>query len=86
MAGNVKKDNLGVGAQQPGEVTPEDDIYEQYKKRMMLGYRYRPNPLVLPIFPFTPFVCVIFISHFVLIFDLLIQLFGLQNNPRKAYY
>ncbi|BBG96329.1 Suppressor-of-White-APricot/surp domain-containing protein / D111/G-patch domain-containing protein [Prunus dulcis] len=46
MAGNVKKDNLGVGAQQPGEVTPEDDIYEQYKKRMMLGYRYRPNPLV----------------------------------------
>lgn len=47
MAGNVKKDNLGVGAQQPGEVTPEDDIYEQYKKRMMLGYRHRPNPLVL---------------------------------------
>ncbi|KAM5552247.1 hypothetical protein ABKV19_026885 [Rosa sericea] len=48
MAGNVKKDNLGVGAQQPGEVTPEDDIYEQYKKRMMLGYRYRPNPLNNP--------------------------------------
>lgn len=46
MAGNVKLNNLGVGAQQPGEVTPEDDIYEQYKKRMMLGYRYRPNPLV----------------------------------------
>ncbi|XP_050386041.1 SURP and G-patch domain-containing protein 1-like protein isoform X2 [Argentina anserina] len=48
MAGNVKKDNLGVGAQQPGEVTPEDDIYEQYKKRMMLGYRHRPNPLNNP--------------------------------------
>lgn len=47
MAGDVKKDNLGVGAQNPGEVTPEDDIYEQYKKRMMLGYRHRPNPLVL---------------------------------------
>jgi len=46
MAGNVKKNNLGVGAQEPGEVTSEDDIYEQYKKRMMLGYRYRPNPLV----------------------------------------
>ena len=28
------------------EVSAEDDIYEQYKKRMMLGYRYRPNPLV----------------------------------------
>lgn len=47
-AGNVKIDNLGVGASQPGEVTPEDDIYEQYKKRMMLGYRYRPNPMVYP--------------------------------------
>ncbi|XP_020226081.1 SURP and G-patch domain-containing protein 1-like protein isoform X1 [Cajanus cajan] len=48
MAGNVKKNNLGVGAQEPGEVTSEDDIYEQYKKRMMLGYRYRPNPLNNP--------------------------------------
>ena len=46
MAGDVKKDNLGVGAQAPGEVNPDDDIYEQYKKRMMLGYRHRPNPLV----------------------------------------
>ncbi|XP_023004538.1 SURP and G-patch domain-containing protein 1-like protein [Cucurbita maxima] len=48
MAGDVKMNNLGVGAHQPGEVTPEDDIYEQYKKRMMLGYRYRPNPLNNP--------------------------------------
>ncbi|XP_058203718.1 SURP and G-patch domain-containing protein 1-like protein isoform X1 [Rhododendron vialii] len=48
MAGNVKKDHLGVGAHQPGEVTPEDDIYEQYKKRMMLGYKFRPNPLGNP--------------------------------------
>ncbi|GAB4828105.1 hypothetical protein Ancab_035020 [Ancistrocladus abbreviatus] len=48
MAGDVKKDNLGVGAHKPGEVLPEDDIYEQYKKRMMLGYRYRPNPLNNP--------------------------------------
>ncbi|KAL8542361.1 hypothetical protein ACS0TY_003287 [Phlomoides rotata] len=48
MAGDIKKDNLGVGAQAPGEVTPDDDIYEQYKKRMMLGYRHRPNPLNNP--------------------------------------
>ncbi|GAB2300192.1 hypothetical protein Dimus_034231 [Dionaea muscipula] len=48
MAGDVKKDHLGVGAHKPGEVLPEDDIYEQYKKRMMLGYRYRPNPLGNP--------------------------------------
>nr|GLL40881.1 SURP and G-patch domain-containing protein 1-like protein [Ipomoea trifida] len=47
-AGDVKSNNLGVGAHNPGEVTPEDDIYEQYKKRMMLGYRYRPNPLNNP--------------------------------------
>ncbi|KAL3615375.1 hypothetical protein CASFOL_041036 [Castilleja foliolosa] len=48
MAGDVKKDHLGVGAHAPGEVTPDDDIYEQYKKRMMLGYRHRPNPLNNP--------------------------------------
>lgn len=48
QAGNVKLNNLGVGAEHPGEVSSEDDIYEQYKKRMMLGYRYRPNPLNNP--------------------------------------
>ncbi|KAL2478512.1 SURP and G-patch domain-containing protein 1-like protein [Forsythia ovata] len=48
MAGEVKKDHLGVGAHKPGEVNPDDDIYEQYKKRMMLGYRHRPNPLNNP--------------------------------------
>ncbi|XP_024023337.1 SURP and G-patch domain-containing protein 1-like protein [Morus notabilis] len=48
MAGDVKTNNLGVGANNPGEVHPEDDIYEQYKKRMMLGYRHRPNPLGNP--------------------------------------
>eukprot|EP00246_Nothoceros_aenigmaticus_P004051 TRINITY_DN15357_c0_g1_i1.p1 TRINITY_DN15357_c0_g1~~TRINITY_DN15357_c0_g1_i1.p1 ORF type:complete len:497 (+),score=97.61 TRINITY_DN15357_c0_g1_i1:249-1739(+) len=48
QAGAVKLNNLGVGAEQPGEVTPDDDIYEQYKKRMMLGYRFRPNPLNNP--------------------------------------
>lgn len=48
QAGNVKTNNLGVGAEHPGEVSSEDDIYEQYKKRMMLGYRYRPNPLNNP--------------------------------------
>ncbi|PIA53639.1 hypothetical protein AQUCO_00900306v1 [Aquilegia coerulea] len=48
MAGNVKTNNLGVGAAAPSEVSPDDDIYEQYKKRMMLGYRHRPNPLGNP--------------------------------------
>ncbi|CAM6013330.1 unnamed protein product [Sphagnum balticum] len=40
--------NLGMGVEQPGEVTAEDDIFEQYKKRMMLGYHYRLNPLNNP--------------------------------------
>lgn len=57
MAGNVKMNNLGVGANNPGEVTAEDDIYEQYKKRMMLGYRYRPNPLVGRPIPFCSYLC-----------------------------
>lgn len=56
MAGDVKKDNLGVGAVQPGEVSAEDDIYEQYKKRMMLGYKHRPNPLVQAIPPYIFFL------------------------------
>jgi len=48
----VKSDALGVGAAAVGEVTSEDDIYEQYKKRMMLGYRFRPNPLNNPRKPY----------------------------------
>ncbi|CAK9195737.1 unnamed protein product [Sphagnum troendelagicum] len=48
MAGQVKLNNLGMGVEQPGEVTAEDDIFEQYKKRMMLGYHYRLNPLNNP--------------------------------------
>ena len=37
-----------MGANETSEVKEEDDIYEQYKKRMMLGYKYRPNPLGNP--------------------------------------
>jgi len=47
-AGEMKQDNLGVGAAAHGEVSAEDDPYEQYRKRMMLGYKYRPNPLGNP--------------------------------------
>lgn len=50
MSGDVKLNNLGVGAEKHGEVKPDDDIYEQYKKRMILGYRHRPNPLVILVF------------------------------------
>mmetsp|Transcript_36185 Transcript_36185/g.144624 ORF Transcript_36185/g.144624 Transcript_36185/m.144624 type:complete len:83 (+) Transcript_36185:738-986(+) len=46
----VKTDKSGIGADtgDTTEVKPEDDIYEQYRKRMMLAYRYRPNPMNNP--------------------------------------
>lgn len=47
-AGGVKQDNLGIGAANTHEVGTSDDIYEAYKKRMMLGYKHRPNPLGNP--------------------------------------
>jgi len=47
-AGEVKQNNLGVGQEKVGEVSEGDDIYAQYKKRMMLAYKYRPNPLGNP--------------------------------------
>ena len=37
-------DNLGLGAEAHGEVKEGDDAFEQYRKRMMLGYKHRPNP------------------------------------------
>ena len=37
---------LGLGTAQPGEVGEGDDEFDQYRKRMMLAYRFRPNPMV----------------------------------------
>ena len=39
-------DQSGVGATAPAEVKKEDDEFDLYRKRMMLAYRFRPNPLV----------------------------------------
>ena len=36
----------GLGADRPGEIGAEDDEFDAYRKRMMLAYRFRPNPLV----------------------------------------
>lgn len=44
----MKQDNAGLGVQGHGEVTEGDDAFEQYRKRMMLGYKHRPNPLGNP--------------------------------------
>ena len=30
----------------PAEVKKEDNEFDLYRKRMMLAYRFRPNPLV----------------------------------------
>jgi hypothetical protein len=32
--------NLGLGAEAHGTVKEDDDPFEQYRKRMMLGYKY----------------------------------------------
>ena len=39
-------DQGGLGISRPGEVKKDDDEFEIYRKRMMLAYRFRPNPLV----------------------------------------
>ena len=44
--GNVSHDNRGLGVERPAELSHEDDEYDAYRKRMMLAYRFRPNPLV----------------------------------------
>ena len=44
--GKQSFDQAGVGATVPAEVKKEDDEFDLYRKRMMLAYRFRPNPLV----------------------------------------
>lgn len=44
--GKVSFDQSGVGMEMPGEVSNVDDEFDMYRKRMMLAYRFRPNPLV----------------------------------------
>lgn len=34
----------------PDDVSQQDDEYDAYRKRMMLAYRFRPNPLVSYLF------------------------------------
>ncbi len=45
-AGGAPK--LGLGTQEHGAVADGDDAFETYRKRMMLGYKHRPNPLGNP--------------------------------------
>lgn len=46
-------DGGGLGIEKPASLMKDDDEYDAYRKRMMLAYRFRPNPLVSsPIFHF----------------------------------
>lgn len=36
----------GFGIDRPAELSKNDDEYDAFRKRMMLAYRFRPNPLV----------------------------------------
>ncbi|CAH8530455.1 unnamed protein product [Dicrocoelium dendriticum] len=44
--GNVHIDGIGLGIERPSNLVKEDDEYDAYRKRMMLAYRFRPNPLL----------------------------------------
>ncbi|CAG2112617.1 unnamed protein product [Medioppia subpectinata] len=43
--GPVGVNNAGLGQTRPEELSDRDDEYEAYRKRMMMAYRFRPNPL-----------------------------------------
>lgn len=46
MSGGAE--GAGVGVKETHEVEEGDNEFEQYRKRMMLAYRFRPNPLNNP--------------------------------------
>ncbi|XP_054160682.1 SURP and G-patch domain-containing protein 1-like [Oppia nitens] len=46
--GAVAVNNAGLGQNRPEELNTTDDEYEAYRKRMMMAYRFRPNPLNNP--------------------------------------
>ncbi|XP_025024487.1 SURP and G-patch domain-containing protein 1 isoform X4 [Python bivittatus] len=45
-------DGAGFGIDRPADLTKDDDEYEAFRKRMMLAYRFRPNPLNNPRRPY----------------------------------
>ncbi|KAL5970121.1 SURP and G-patch domain-containing protein 1, partial [Taenia solium] len=46
--GNVHVEGVGLGVERSSNLSVEDDEFEAYRKRMMLAYRFRPNPLNNP--------------------------------------
>ncbi|CAL1539224.1 unnamed protein product [Lymnaea stagnalis] len=50
--GNTSVEGRGLGIERPAELTKDDDEFDAYRKRMMLAYRFRPNPLNNPRRPY----------------------------------
>ena len=48
VRGGHGSDKMGLGVEKPSELQGDDDEYAAYRKRMMLAYRFRPNPLNNP--------------------------------------
>lgn len=44
--GTTAMNGAGFGVDRPAELSKSDDEYDAFRKRMMLAYRFRPNPLV----------------------------------------
>lgn len=57
--GGSHNENHGLGVERPSELRQNDDEFDAYRKRMMLAYRFRPNPLVRCYLQFKliPFSC-----------------------------
>ncbi|XP_069072289.1 SURP and G-patch domain-containing protein 1 [Pleurodeles waltl] len=50
--GLTARDGAGLGIDRPAELSKHDDEYDAFRKRMMLAYRFRPNPLNNPRRPY----------------------------------
>ncbi|XP_064608654.1 lysine-specific demethylase 6B-like [Liolophura sinensis] len=50
--GNTAMDGKGLGIEKPDALNKDDDEYDAFRKRMMLAYRFRPNPLNNPRRPY----------------------------------
>ncbi|XP_034938966.1 arginine-glutamic acid dipeptide repeats protein [Chelonus insularis] len=48
----TRLDSAGLGTERPDNISRDDDEFDAYRKRMMLAYRFRPNPLNNPRRPY----------------------------------
>jgi splicing factor 4 len=46
--GQQSADKTGLGIAIPHDLDEDDDEFDAYRKRMMMAYRFRPNPLNNP--------------------------------------